>query len=86
MLETRIWQRKTSPSGVESTPSKRYLHSATYVNNSIYVYGGKSGDQYFDDMYILEISLFFFFSILNIFFNFANLLILCKRYMGMVFG
>ena len=46
---------------MESAPSKRYLHTATLVNNSIYIYGGKSADNYFDDMYILEIGLFILF-------------------------
>jgi len=50
---TMVW----SPPTVEgSPPSTRYGHTATLVNKKVYVFGGRQGSEYFDDVHVLDIS------------------------------
>jgi len=46
----------TTPRVEGERPETRYGHSATLVNRKIYIFGGRQGDSYFNDVFTLDIS------------------------------
>ena len=53
---TRVWQRIDFPAG--APPPKRNLHSATFCDGNLYVFGGNRDGAVFNDMHLLVLGEF----------------------------